>query len=377
MEVSPFRFEAPVSPRDVIGREAEAAKLRDYLLSGRAVSIAAPRRIGKTSLLGKVAEDLGKHRPRVIVVRVDLLGLEGPGDFATRWASAWREAMPVSGRARRGLERAFNGLAGLGVTVAAVGVQVSFTREEDQAPVLHALLDLPRQADCKVVVILDEFQALYDAWPDGEGVLRGHVQRQLGEVSYVFAGSQPHLLEAAFSQQGRAFYNQVLRFPLGRLGVGELQTALGDRFAAGGRDVRDALPLLLAKADGHPQRSMLLAHLLWEQVGRRRAATPEDVEAVLAKARTWVSEEMIGRWESLTPVQRAALRAVHRYGSAVVSPATGGSHSKASLQTAQNYLARQAVIEVDDNRSGSQGGVRYRLVDPLLGDWLDQRRRTT
>lgn len=375
MEASPFRFEAPVSPHELIGRDAEAAALRAYLLAGRAVSIAAPRRMGKTSLLGKVAADLNTHKPRVIVVRVDLLGLEGPGDFATRWASAWRRALPAGGPARRGLERALNGLAGLGVSVAGVGVQVSFPRGQDQAPVLQALLDLPRQAGGKVVVMLDEFQALFDAWPEGEGVLRGHVQRQLGDVSYVFSGSQPHLLEAAFSQQGRAFYNQVLRFPLGRLGVGTLQVAIGERFTNGGRDVSDALPRLLAIADGHPQRSMLLAHLLWEQVVGARTATPADAEAVLVKARVWLSDEMIGRWESLTPVQRAALGAVNRHGSAVVSPATDGPHGKASLQTAQNWLLRQAVIEVDDRRAGSRGGARYRLVDPMLGDWLEQRRR--
>lgn len=370
---SPFRFEGPLEPADLIGRASETSQVVAYARAGRAMSIAAPRRYGKTSLLRAVGAEL--QAEDCLVASVDLLGLDGPADFATRFATAWRRATESDRRLRGAVQRVFAGLAGLGVTVAGVGVQVSFARGQDPGAVLHTVLDLPRQADRPVLIVLDEFQALHDAWPQGEGVLRGHVQQQLGKASYVFAGSQPHLLEAAFADSGRAFYNQVLRIPLGRLEGPALADSFAERFERTGRDVGTALLPLLELADGHPQRAMFLAHLLWE--GTPRGATADDQvwEAALSRARSWVSDEMAGIWAPLSRNQQVALRAVAEHGSATVSAAASSGVARSARQAAETSLLRLGLIEIDDRHTGPRGGTRRRLVDPLLADWVLLRRR--
>ena len=373
VDASPFRFEGPVEPGDLIGRETETAAVAGYARAGRAMSIAAPRRYGKTSLLRSVAAQLQKQDH--IVATVDLLGLEGPADFATRYATAWRRATESDRRARGTVQRVLAGLAGLGVTVAGVGVQVSFARDQDPGSVLHAVLDLPGQVDRPVLVVLDEFQALHEAWPNGEGVLRGHVQHQLGRVSYVFAGSQPHLLEAAFADSGRAFYNQVLRVPLGRLAGPALADAFTARFLATDRDPGTALTPLLALADGHPQRAMFLAHLLWEQVPRGGQATDSHWAAAVLAARAWVADEMTGAWTGLSRHQQRALIAVAGYGSATLASVQVDGVPRSALQAAQSSLLRRGLVEAETGRTGPRGGTRYRLVDPLLADWVLRRRR--
>lgn len=370
---SPFRFEGPVEPADLIGRHRETEQVLDYARAGRAMSIAAPRRYGKTSLLRAVGARLRDED--CVVATVDLLGLDGPADFATRYATAWRRATEDSRRLRGAVHRVLAGLAGLGVTVAGVGVQVSFRGGQDPGAVLHTLLDLPRQVDQRVLVVLDEFQALHEAWPQGEGVLRGHVQQQLGKASYVFAGSQPHLLAAAFADSGRAFYNQVLRFPLGRLEGSALADAFSERFEQSERSAGLALSPLLALADGHPQRAMFLAHLLWEHTPRGSTADEQTWEAALATARTWVTDEMAAIWASLSRNQQVALRAVAEHGSATVAAAAGSGVARSARQAAEASLLRLGLIEMDAARSGPRGGSRRRLVDPLLGDWVLQRRR--
>lgn len=371
-QVSPFRFEGPVEPDDLIGRERETAQVVDYARAGRAMSIAAPRRYGKTSLLKAVGAR--REAEGCLVANVDLLGLDGPADFATRYATAWRQATEPDRRLRGAVQRVFAGLAGLGVTVAGVGVQVSFARDQDPGSVLHAVLDLPRQVDRQVLVVLDEFQALHQAWPHGEGVLRGHVQQQLGRASYVFAGSQPHLLEAAFSDSGRAFYNQVLRVPLGRLTGAALADAFAGHFERTGREAGTALSPLLALADGHPQRAMFLAHLLWEQTPAGAVADEQTWEAAVRVARSWVFDEMAGIWTSLSRNQQVALRAVAHHGSATVAAAGDTGVPRSARQAAETSLLRSGLIELDEARTGPRGGLRRRLVDPLLGDWIRQRR---
>lgn len=369
---SPFRFEGPVDPADLVGRQADVTALVGHARAGRAMSIAAPRRYGKTSLLRAVAAE--RAAEGCLVATVDLLGLEGPGDFATRFATAWRRATEDDRRLRAGVQRVLAGLAGLGVTVAGVGVQVSFGRGQDPGAVLHTVLDLPRQADRPVLVVLDEFQSLHEAWPQGEGVLRGHVQHQLGAASYVFAGSQPHLLEAAFADRGRAFYQQVLRVPLGRLGSPDLAQAVTERFDRTSRDAGPALSPLLALADGHPQRAMFLAHLLWEQTPEGETADDASWDRALTTARSWVADEMAGVWTPLSRNQQVALRAVATHGSATVAAVADSGVARSARQAAESALLRLGLVEVDPARHGPQGGRRLRLVDPLLQDWLLRRR---
>jgi len=372
MDASPFRFEGPVEPGDLIGRDTETAAVAAYARAGRAMSIAAPRRYGKTSLLRAVGARL--QAEDVVVATVDLLGLDGPADFATRYATAWRRATESDRRARSAVQRVLAGLSGLGVTVAGMGVQVSFARDQDPGSVLHAVLDLPRQVDRPVLVVLDEFQALHEAWPHGEGVLRGHVQQQLGRASYVFAGSQPHLLEAAFADSGRAFYHQVLRVPLGRIAGPALADAFTARFEAGERDPGTALSPLLALADGHPQRAMFLAHLLWEQTPRGATADDATWQAALQRARSWVADEMAAVWGGLSRNQQLALRAVAEHGSATVMAAQREGVPRSAMQAAETSLLRLGLVEVDEQRSGPRGGTRRRLVDPVLADWARRRR---
>jgi hypothetical protein len=372
-DVSPFRFEGPVEPADLIGRATEVAQVAGYARAGRAMSLAAPRRYGKTSLLRAVGDLLAADG--FVVARVDLLGLDGSADFATRFATAWRRATQADRGLRAGVMRALAGLSQLGVTVAGSGVQVAFSRDTDPGSVLHALLDLPRQTERRVLLVFDEFQALHPVWPQGEGVLRGHVQDQLGRVAFVFAGSQPHLLEAAFADHGRAFYQQVLRVPLGRLHDDDLAGALTARFAESGRQPDVALPRLLRLAAGHPQRAMLLAHLLWEQLAPGSTADEDSWARVVERARSWTADEMAAVWTALTTAQQAALRAVHRLGSATVAEAVRPHAGRATLQHAQEALLRGGVIELEE-RTGPRGGRRFRLVDPLLGDWIDARSPT-
>jgi hypothetical protein len=370
VESSPFRFEGPVDPQDLIGRGKERTELLAHARAGRTVSLAAPRRYGKTSLLRAVGQQLSLDG--TVVARVDLMGLDGPADFATRFATAWRRATEDDRKLRRAVQAALAGLASLGVSIAGVGVQVTLREREDSAAVLQTVLDLPRQAERPVLVVLDEFQALHEAWPQGEGVLRGHVQEQLGQVAYVFAGSQPHLLDAAFRDSGRAFYNQVLRVPLGRLDTADLARGLAARFEQTDRDPGAALSPLLHLADGHPQRAMFLAHLLWESLPAGAVADDASWEAALRRARSWTEDEMTAVWSSLSRPQRSALRLVVAHGSATLRTTGTPDVPRSALQAAQEWLLREGIIEVSP-AVGPRGGRRFRTVDPLLADAVTRR----
>jgi hypothetical protein len=372
--MNPFRFEGPLDGPELIGREAELKSMVGFALDRRVVSVAGPRRYGKTSLL-RAAGSVLEAEHGFVVAHIDLQALSGLDDFVARFGSGWRQATRAHRRARRAFETVAGGLSSLGLTLLGTGVQFSRRERDPQSAltIAHALLELPAEAEAPVLIVLDEFQDLHGAWPEGEGVLRSHTQApaQAGKVAYAFAGSEPSLLAAAFEDHGRAYYQQVLRLPIGRLRSADLSRTIAERFTATRKEAGSALGPLLDLADGHPQRAMLLAHLLWEQT-RADGRADERWPAALKIARAQANDEAAAIWESLSRVQRAALRAVAEQGSATASGTTG---LRSSRQRAAQALQARGLVEPID-QPGPRGGARLRLVDPLLADWLAQRTGT-
>lgn len=362
---SPFVYDGPIPPEQLIGREHEAATLRAWARAGRFVALTAPRRYGKTSLIGKVARD-AEAADRMAVVTADLFDVASTADLAIRLERAW--AVHTPSRLREAVGRALAG-AEVGLSLAGSGFTVALAErpQTDPLPALHTLLDLPNRlrghgGHARVLLVLDEFQSLGRV-PGAEALLRSHAQHQRDSASYLFAGSEPGMLAAAFSERSRPLYGQAETFRLARLPASELVEAIGADFERTERHAGQVLPELVTTSDGHPQRAMLLAHLLWSQVAPGQVATREDWTAALEDALRRVDPEARAVLGGLHAGERKTLRAVAEYGSPLSARAlrTLDLPKSTAAQAAQQLLA-EGVLEHEDDR--------WRLVDPLLARWI-------
>ncbi|HWG93654.1 MAG TPA: hypothetical protein VNU66_05460 [Mycobacteriales bacterium] len=362
---SPFVHDGPLPPEELIGRDAEADALRAWARAGRFVALVAPRRYGKTSLIGKVARD-AEAADRIAVVRADLFEVASTADLVIRLERAWAQHTPQ--RLREAVARVLAG-AQVGLSIAGTGFTVALAERPgtDPLPALHTLLDLPNRLagakdHARVLVVLDEFQSL--ARVEGaEALLRSHAQHQRETASYLFAGSEPSMIAAAFGERSRPFYGQAEVFRLGRLGDAELADAIGDRFERSGRHAGPVLQELVRAAEGHPQRAMLLAHLLWTQVPEGQVATAEHWDAALTTALRRVDAEARAVLAGLPTGERKALRAVAEYGTPLSARALRTLDlPKTTAARAAQVLLGEGLLERDDDG--------WRLVDPLLARWL-------
>jgi hypothetical protein len=373
---SPFVFDGPVEPSMLIGRDEEVRTLRAWARAGRSTVLVAPRRFGKTSLLRRVQAD-SERLDRMPVIVVDLYELASMSDLVIRLEHAWATNIP--GRLRARLGKALAGTE-FGINVLGNGFRMRLADRPntDPLPALHTLLDLPTRMSGRggrVVIVFDEFQAAANV-PGIEGILRTYVQDQRDTASYIFCGSQPSMIARMFGDQGRPFYSQAQRFELGRLDVGLLVDSVADIFDEAGRPGYDgAITALMTVGEGHPQRSMLLAHLLWQRVDPG-AAAPDDttdlVEAVVADALRAVTAEVTALFDVLPTNEKKALRAIAEYGSPLSSRALRDLDlRKPSAQSAAAALLERALIE----RPHAEGAddVRWRIVDPLTTRWLRTR----
>lgn len=361
---SPFVFDGPVPPDQIIGRQHEADTILDWAMRGRFMALVAPRRYGKTSLIRKVAFDAERRELTVIVA--DLFEVASMADLVLRLERAWAEHTPR--RLRSAVSRILSG-AQVGVSLAGSGFALTMADKPntDPLPAVHTLLNLPTQLNQRrrggrTLLVLDEFQSVSGV-PGAEALLRSHAQHHREVCSYLFAGSEPGMLAAAFNERARPFYGQVETFRLERLPAGELTEAIDARFTADDRDISEVLGALVATSEGHPQRAMLLAHLLWQQVPAGEAATLDQFETAVDAALRRVDPEARAILAGLRSGQRKTLRAVAEYGTPMAARAlrTLGL-PKTTAQRAAPQLAAIGLIE--------ETGEGWRLVDPLLARWV-------
>jgi len=366
VEVNPFIYSHPVAPEDVIDRDEETQTLLRNMIGGHYVRLFAPRKYGKTSLLRRALSE-GEHEG-LIPILVDLYRISSIADVAIRFERAY--SRQLKGALRAKIED-FLQRTGMGLSLGAYGIsaKLQLGAKVDPLPALHALLDLPLRLEqgggYRAFIALDEFQDIQKV-PDLDGLIRSHIQFQGEVASYVFAGSEPGLMKQLFEDRDRPLYGSAVPMRLGRLDDAEIATYVGRRFEATGRSAGEALGPLLDAAKGHPQRAMLLAHRLWEDVPRGKTADLDHYRRAHAAALAELEAEFDAQWRGFDTSEQKTMRAVIL---GEGSPYKGDvlrrlELTKDMVRKALPRLAATAEIETVDGK--------HAVVDPLFARWIEQ-----
>ncbi|MDP9345379.1 MAG: hypothetical protein M3P44_06610 [Actinomycetota bacterium] len=369
--VNPFVYDDPVGPGELIDREAEAAQLLNLAIGGHNTRLSAPRRFGKTSLLLKVmddARDEGLH-----AIFVDFYGAVAVHEIARRVEEAYLR--DLGGPVRRAVANVLRTLT-VRVTPGGIGAEMAVggDRRDSAQGRLAAVLDLPKRvferSGRRTLVVFDEFQDPLRAEGGLDGLIRSKIQFHRDEASYVFAGSEPGLLEQLFGDRRRPLFDQARPVALGPLGDVDLAEAIAARFEATGRDAGEALDPLLDLVRGHPQRSMLLAHHLWEHTERGAEADADAFADALASVDRELKERFQQTWQSLgrAPNQRRVLLALAQGDASLYSRRTLETFG---LDKGGAGSGLRGLVSIGEVRTADDGPPR--IVDPLLERWAAAR----
>jgi uncharacterized protein len=366
-DVNPFVYSRPISPEDLLDRDDETHELLRKAVGGHYVRLYAPRKYGKTSLLKRALRD-GEEHEGLIPVLVDLYRVNSLSDVTIRFERAYAKHLKGSIRAKveELLQR-----TGLGLSLGAYGISAKIQLDPRAEPLaaLHTLLDLPLKLEqsggYRAYIVFDEFQDV-DKVADLDGLIRSHIQHQGEVASYVFAGSEPGLMKQLFENKERPLYGAAVPMRLGRLGNADIAEYVADRFAQTGRGAGETVGPLLDAAQGHPQRAIMLAHHLWEQVPMGVAGGLEHWELAHAAALAELKPEFDAIWRGYrSPTDQKTLRSiVAGAGSAYKAGILRRLDlEKSSASTSVERLLESAEIE-------EAGGRKYRVVDPLYAEWI-------
>jgi uncharacterized protein len=364
---NPFVYAKPVAPEQLIDRQHELAELLSLLRGGHNCRLAAPRRYGKTSLVGKLRADA--ELGGTPTVYVNFYGILSVDEAAARLEHGYRELRGPLARWVTGKLASMN----ISVPTPIGGLSVGGTRsQQDSERALLELLELPRQIfrrnGERVLVCFDEFQEVLSTRTPIDGAIRSVIEQHHDEAGYLFAGSQPGMMRALFDDRERPLYGQARAVQLGPLASEDLAEYIAGRFEHTGRDVGDALRPLLELVHGHPQRAMLLAHFLWERTGKDERADESTFTEALDVVSDELSEAFDRAWRGLDDGERRTLAAV------VVS---GGRPTRSdALDTVDvpRTTVVEALVRLRDAGHVAEVDRVWHLIDPLFARWIAEGR---
>src|SRR5438093_3093295 len=382
---NPFVYGEVVPAAAFVDRVAELDRLVGDLAAAQKVFLISPRRYGKSSLIRRALAALARRGALTVDVTVSSFSsyvafLEGYARALvaaeTRWdrARTWLREAIRSSRAEVGAAPT----VGPGGRTGPGGFTVSFPNvrsDRDISRLAQDVFALPsRVAEVrrrKVVVALDEFQAI--AGFNGgsvEHALRAAVQHQR-DVGYVFAGSEPSLMERMLGPK-RPFYKAGPLMRLEKIPADEFVAFIDARFARSGMRPEPGLGAAIVELAGNlPYDVQRLAHETWDEVrrrGRRRAAL-DDLHQALKRLLTEQQMMFEAVWQRPTLAQRAVLRAVVLEDDGGLLSADVRTRHRlggpSTVQAALAALVRGDVIARDADR--------YTVVDSLLREWVARR----
>ena len=357
-------------------RTEERAELSRNISAGTHTWLWGHRRTGKTSLIEQVLQDL--TRTRIAAATVDLLvahdarDLEGQLRTAVEGVSA--RITPKGRTASQKLAEAFRALAPE-FSFGAMGLKVRLAPPgPPERGITEMLLGLDRAAGMvqrRVVLVLDEFQQLSQLSPKTaprslEGAIRHAVERS-GNVTYLFSGSQRHLLAGMFEDEERPLYRLCHKITLDRISEADyrafIQQASGTRWRQPVTD--DVIARILKFTARHPYYVNALCARLWG------GSLPPGIESVDVHWSRIVDEDgrvAVGRLLRLPPSQRAILKAIARSDEGVEHPGSHQFLSSLRLPTSTGNHARVALEQ--DDLIHRHGHGRWTLVDPVMSWYL-------
>jgi hypothetical protein len=329
----------------------ETARLKLCIEQRRPILLVSPRRYGKTSLALHAIK-----QTKLPFAHIDFFSsideqdieqaiLNGIGKLIGSMESLPKKALSLAAEIFEG-SRIRAVLSKIGVTI-----EVENRREKSTNTILDVLERLEKLAEKrnnKLVLFFDEFQCLGEVAPDHgmEAVLR-QVAQLTKSISFIFSGSNRHLLNQLFEDRKRPFYKLCERITLDKIAETEyaphIQNVAIKKWGTGLDE--DALRTLFSHSERHPYYlNLLCSRMIYERIKPSRSTIDGLWNRYVLEERSNVGAEI----ELLSKNQRKLLTVLSRT-NGTYSPLGNdfiqfAKMSKATIDQSLTFLERHDYI---------------------------------
>lgn len=372
---NPFRVGGVVAAPYFTDREEERKRIRRALSTPQDnLLVYGPRRMGKTSLLRLVQEELRKKGHAVVMA--DLSTAASLNEMTTRLLQAtvrelgrrWRDVTAdLVSRMRVKVMLEPDAATGMLLPSLAVGLAGAdmATQRSTFADTLDAIEAMALKKKQHVGIILDEFQEIHRFGGEtAEAHLRGIIQHHQ-HLSYVLAGSDQRLIEAMIGK-ARPFYKLLENVPIGQIDPTHLAAWIDARLASV-HIKADGIGELIVRVAGPRTRDIIqLAHELAARSHEKGRATTDDVEDAFTQIVRNADAPYRAIWTGLSRLQQQVMRVLAVQATGLTTAATSREFG---LVAASGSLTRTAQALVSRDLLVAKDGA-YVYDDPFMRGWV-------
>ncbi len=370
-----FVYGMSVEGENFTDRGKETKRLKMDMENGINVILVSPRRIGKSSLVRKVAKEM--NNPKIKIVYMDIYDCRDEYSFYNRFATeilkqTATKAEQVIENIKRFLVRLTPKIAFSPEPLSEYSLSLGITPQNYQPEEILQLPEIIGQAQgVHIVVCIDEFQQIGEM-TDTLSIqkrLRGVWQHQRN-VSYVLFGSKKHLMTRLFQNRRMPFFQFGEMMFLDKIPTDDWVPFILSRFESQGKQISEKLAKKICETvEGN---SSYVQQLAWNVMTETDKVTTEEdflraVDSLLAQCSALFEEQLKG----LTSYQLNFLRALSDgvtsdFGSKSILEAYRLG-SKSNISRIKSSLQDKEIVDFTKDA--------VYLEDPVFKIWLRRNSR--
>lgn len=208
--MNPFTTSGYIAPEYFCDREKETARIMEAIRSNRNLTLTSLRRMGKTALLMHVEHNLPKKEFEFLYL--DLLPTQKSEDLLNILGAALANvSRKQSGFIEKILKTlaAFRPVVSYDVVTGQPSMTLTVAGNNEAYTGMKQIMELVSGIRKRVVIVLDEFQQITNYGDNNiEPFFRSLVQ-QYPTFSFIFSGSNKHMLETMFTSPVRPFFGSA------------------------------------------------------------------------------------------------------------------------------------------------------------------------
>ena len=367
---NPFITVGYAGPQWFCDRKEETESILRDITNGTSVTLTSIRRIGKTGLIRHILGQLPKNH---VGIYLDIQPAENMNDFLNILATSMINAVPEKSKPGSVI---WNFIKSLRPTISFEQLsglpQVTIdTRPGKPEPDINVTLKFLEKQPFRVIVAIDEFQQILnfpekntDAW------FRSIIQ-QLNNVTFIFSGSQQHLMGDLFNSPSNPFYRSTHFMKINKIPVEEYRGFICNLFSQGKRKIsRETADQILEWASHHTYYIQLLCNRLyatgeplitrelWQSEALKSLREVETVffnyRELLTNAQWLLLKALASEKKVYSPTSKEFLQKYNLAGSATV------------IQSLKALLKKEMVFRDYDH----DGQSYYSVYDLLFQHWI-------
>lgn len=370
-----FVYGMSVEGENFTDRGKETKRLKMDMENGINVILVSPRRIGKSSLVRKVAKEM--NNPKIKIVYMDIYDCRDEYSFYNRFATeilkqTATKAEQVIENIKRFLVRLTPKIAFSPEPLSEYSLSLGITPQNYQPEEILQLPEIIGQTQgVHIVVCIDEFQQIGEM-TDTLSIqkrLRGVWQHQRN-VSYVLFGSKKHLMTRLFQNRRMPFFQFGEMMFLDKIPTDDWVPFILSRFESQGKQISEKLARKICETvEGN---SSYVQQLAWNVMTETDKVTTEEdflraVDSLLAQCSALFEEQLKG----LTSYQLNFLRALSDgvtsdFGSKSILEAYRLG-SKSNISRIKSSLQDKEIVDFTKDA--------VYLEDPVFKIWLRRNSR--